>query len=352
MRFSLIPSASRFSRAAWRGGIAVAAFAAAGAAAHADSVSDFYKGKNIDLVISTTTGGGYDAYARVLARHMPAHVPGKPEITPRNMPGAGGIKAANYMFAAAPKDGTVFATVQNPVPFQPLLGVKQAMYDATKFDWVGSANTEVGLVFVWKTSTVKSFDDLLNRQVTVAGTGGGSSTDFYYRLLNASVHTKLKSITGYPGSTESFLALERGEVEGFFLFWSTEKSQYAQRLANGDIRNIVQFSIEKSPDLPNIPFAPDYIKNAKDRQAFDLAVAPLGIGRPYFAPEGLPADRIKALRDAFMATMKDPAFLAEAARLKLQISGVKSGEQVSDFIKRIYQTPKDVVAEVAKITKG
>jgi tripartite-type tricarboxylate transporter receptor subunit TctC len=325
---------------------------AASAAAHADDVADFYKRKSIDLVISTTTGGGYDAYARVLARYMPAHIPGSPSITPKNMPGAGGIKTANYMAAEAAKDGSVFATVQNPVPFQPLLGVKQARYDATKFDWIGSANTETGIVFVWKTSKVTKFEDLLNREVTVAGTGGGSSTDFYYRLLNALVGTKLKSITGYPGSTESFLALERGEVEGFFLFYSTERSQYAQRLANNDIRNIVQFSLEKNPDLPNLPFAPDYIKNEKDKQAFELAVAPLAIGRPYLAPEGVPADRLKALRTAFVATMKDPKFLAEAAKLKLEISGVKSGEEVSDLVKRIYKTPKDVVAKVAEITKG
>jgi tripartite-type tricarboxylate transporter receptor subunit TctC len=338
------------------GGVFGAALAAAlslsSAPASADSVSDFYKGKSVDLIISTTTGGGYDAYARVLARYMPAHVPGTPSITPKNMPGAGGIKAANYMYAEAAKDGSVFATIQNPVPFQPLLGVKQALYDATKFNWIGSANTEVGLVFVWHTSKVTKFEDLMNREVTVAGTGGGSSTDFYYRLLNALVGTKLKSITGYPGSTESFLALERGEVEGFFLFWSTEQSQYAQRLEKKEIRNIVQFSLEKSPDLPDVPFAPNYIKNPKDKQAFELAVAPLAIGRPYLAPPNVPADRVKALQDAFLATLKDPKFLAEAKKLKMEISGVKSGNDVSDLVKRIYKTPKDVVAKVAEITKG
>jgi tripartite-type tricarboxylate transporter receptor subunit TctC len=332
--------------------VAAGLIVAAPAASKADSVADFYKGKSIDLVISTTTGGGYDTIARVLARFMPEHLPGNPKITPKNMPGAGGIKTANYLMAEAPKDGSVFATIQNPVPFQPLLGVTQAKYDATKFSWIGSANTETGLVFVWKTSKVTKFEDLLNREVTVAGTGGGSSTDFYYRLLNSFVGTKLKSITGYPGSTESFLALERGEVEGFFLFWSTEKSAYAQRLANKDIRNIVQFSLEKDPDLPNIPFAPDYIKDPKAKQAFEFAVGPLAMGRPYVAPEGVPADRLKALRTAFIATLNDPKFKAEAEKLKLELSGIKTGEEVEALVKRLYNTPKDIVAKVAAITKG
>lgn len=335
----------------WLWGMA-AALAAAPLSAHADSVSDFYKGKSVDLIISTTTGGGYDTIARVLARYMPEHIPGSPNITPKNMPGAGGIKTANYLAAEAPRDGRLFATIQNPVPFQPLLGVSQAMYDATKFSWIGSANTEIGLVFVWHTSKVTKFEDLMSREVTVAGTGGGSSTDFYYRLLNAYVGTKLKSITGYPGSTESFLALERGEVEGFFLFWSTMKSAYAQRLDKKEIRNIVQFSLEKSPELPDVPFAPDYIKNEKDKQAFEFAVGPLAMGRPYVAPEGIPADRLAALRAAFLATLKDPKFLAEANKLKLDISGVKSGEEVSDLVKHLYNTPKEIVDKVAEITKG
>jgi tripartite-type tricarboxylate transporter receptor subunit TctC len=336
----------------WGVGIAaVAALLAPGV--KADGVGDFYKGKAVDVVISTTTGGGYDSYARVLARYMPDHMPGKPNMTPKNMPGAGGIKAANYLYAEAAKDGSVFGTVQNPVPFQPQLGVKQAMYDATKFGWVGSANAEVGLVFVWKTSKVTKFEDILDHEITVAGTGGGSSTDFYYRLLNAFVHTKLKSITGYPGSTESFLALERGEVEGFFLFWSSEKATYPTQLKNKDFRNIVQFALEKSPDpeLANVPFAPDYIKDPQNRAAFDYAVGPLAMGRPFLAPPGLPADRLKALQDAFMATMKDPKFLAQAKKEGLEVSGVKSGEEVAALVKRIYQTPSDIVAKVAAITK-
>ena len=333
------------------GTAAIAALAATGV--KADSVSDFYKGKSVDVIISTTTGGGYDSYARVLARYMPDHLAGKPNMTPKNMPGAGGIKAANYLYAEAAKDGTSFGTVQNPVPFQPQLGVKQAMYDATKFGWVGSANAEVGLIFVWNTSKVTKFEDVLEHEITVAGTGGGSSTDFYYRLLNSFVGTKLRSITGYPGSTESFLALERGEVEGFFLFWSSEKATYPTRLANKDFRNIVQFSLEKSTDpaLANVPFAPDYIKDPKNRAAFDYAVGPLAMGRPFLAPPNLPADRLKALQDAFMATMKDPKYLAECEKQGLETSGVKSGEEVAALVKKIYSAPADAVAKVAEITK-
>jgi len=333
------------------GAAAVAALAAT--AVKADGVGDFYKGKSVDVIISTTTGGGYDSYARLLARFMPEHLPGKPNMTPKNMPGAGGIKAANYLYAEAAKDGSVFGTVQNPVPFQPQLGVKQAMYDATKFGWIGSANAEVGLVFVWKTSKVTKFEDVLEHEITVAGTGGGSSTDFYYRLLNSFVGTKLRSITGYPGSTESFLALERGEVEGFFLFWSSERATYPTQLKNKDFRNIVQFSLEKSKDpaLADVPFAPDYIKDPANRAAFDYAVGPLAMGRPFLAPPNVPADRLKALQDAFMATMKDSKFLAQAEKERLDVSGVKSGEDVAALVKKIYQTPPDIVAKVAAITK-
>jgi tripartite-type tricarboxylate transporter receptor subunit TctC len=332
--------------------LGAAALLASAGIARADAVEDFYKGRSVDLVISTTTGGGYDTIARVLARYMPAHIPGTPKITPKNMPGAGGIKAANYLASEGPRDGSMFATIQNPVAFQPLLGVQQAMYDARKFSWIGSANTEVGLLFVWHTSTVTKFEDLMTREVTVAGTGGGSSTDFYYRLLNDFVGLKLKSITGYPGSTESFLALERGEVEGFFLFWSTEKSSYGQRLANKEIRNVAQFSLAKSPDLPDVPFANDYIKDPAKKAAFEFAVGPLGMGRPYVAPEGVPADRLKALRTAFLETLKDKQFVAEAEKLKLDLSGIKSGEEVAELVNKLYATPKDVVAKVAEITKG
>jgi tripartite-type tricarboxylate transporter receptor subunit TctC len=334
-------------------GLAVAAAATMTAAGvRADAVSDFYKGKSIDLIISTTPGGGYDAYGRIIARHMPRHVPGNPSIIPKNMPGAGGITAASYLYNIAPKNGLVFATVMNPVPFEPMFGTPQANYDATKFNWIGSANTEIGLVFVWKTSDIMTFEDLMKREVTVAATGGGSSTAFYYRLLNTLTGTKLKIISGYPGSTESFMALERGETEGFFLFWSTEKGQYQGMLRDKNIRNVVQFSLEKSPELPDLPFAPDYIKNDKDRQAFDLAMAPLAIGRPYLAPPDVPADRVKALQNAFMATMKDPVFLAELEKLKMEVSGVKSGPEVLELIQRIYKTPKDVIDKVGAITKG
>lgn len=321
--------------------------------ARADAVSDFYKGRTIDLVISSGAGGGYDAYARALARHLPDHLPGSPTVAPKNMPGGGGLRGANYMFSEAPKDGSVFATIQNGVPFQPLFGIKQAHYDGTKFDWIGSANTEFGVIMVWHTSPARSIDDLRKRQITVAGSGGGASgTVMYYRLLNAYAGTKLKIVTGYTGTADSFLAAQRGEVDGFFLFLSSERAQYGQQLAKKDIRNVVQLALEKSPDMPDVPFARDYIGNERDRQAFDLAVAPLAIGRPYLAPPGIPADRLGALRTGFLATMKDPKFLAEADKLHLEISGVKSGDDVAALVARIYRTPPDVVAKVAEITKN
>ena len=195
--------------------LAAAFFALAGQAASADPVADFYHGKTISLVISSSAGGGYDTLGRTVAKHMPKHIPGNPVIAVRNMPGAGGIVATNYLFTAAPKDGTVIGGVQNNTPFEPLLGTKEADYDATKFAWLGTPSQETGILAVWHGTQTKTLADARAHEITVAASGANSTPSFYARLLNAVLGTKLKIVVGYPGQNESFFAMERGEVDGY-----------------------------------------------------------------------------------------------------------------------------------------
>jgi tripartite-type tricarboxylate transporter receptor subunit TctC len=327
--------------------VAVVAVAVASAAsAHAQSVADFYRGKNVDLILSTTVGTGYDTLGRIVAEHMPKHIPGNPHIVVRNQPSAGGLTAANFIYNIAPKDGTAIASVQNPVPFTPLFGEPQARFDALKMNYLGSANSEVGIAFVWKTSSIQTIQDAMQKQSTMGATGGGSTSAFQARAMNAFIGTKFKVISGYPGSTEAFLAVERGEVEGYpSIFWTTLKSTKPDWLRDNSIRMLTQLALEKHPDLPNVPLVLDFAKTPEDRAALELIFAPQLPGRPYIAPPSVPAERLKALQDAFMETMKDPDFLAEAKKRDLEIQA-KSGTEVHDFIAKIYQTPKDIVERV------
>ncbi|HTI85803.1 MAG TPA: tripartite tricarboxylate transporter substrate-binding protein [Alphaproteobacteria bacterium] len=320
-------------------------------AASAQPAAEFYKNRHIDLVVATTPGGGYDVMARIFARHMPRFLPGNPSIVVKNVPGAGGISAANNLYSVAPKDGSVFAAELQGVAFQPLFGEKAARYDATKFTWIGNANSEIGTFFVWHTSPVKTVADLKARDIPAAATDGGSATAFNYRVLNNLLGTKIKIVTGYPGSNESFLALERGEVEGFFSVWSTVRAR-GNLIKDKQVRVIVQIALDKASDLPDVPLASEFVKDKIDREALDLAVAPGALGRPYIAPPDIPADRAKALRDAFVSSAKDPDFLGEIQKAGLEVSNVMSGEDALALLKRFYSASPEAIAKVSAMTKG
>lgn len=320
-----------------------------GVPASTQTVEEFYRGRTVQIVVSSTAGGGYDAIARSFARHMPQHLAGAPTMVVKNMPGAGGITAANYVYNTAPRDGSLFASVHQGVPFQPLFGEKQARYDPMKFSWIGNAASEVGVIFVWNTSKIQSLPDAQNRETVVAATDGGSTTAFTYRFMNGLVGTKFKIITGYPGSAESFLALEKGEVEGFFTMWNSLKSR-GNLVKDKLVRVITQIALEPSPELEGIPLASTFVKNDDDRKAIDLAVAPNTLGRPYIAPPELPADRLAALRKAFVDTSKDAEFQADIKKQRLEVS-VKTGEEALALLKRIYETPPDIAARVGALTK-
>ena len=330
--------------------LAVLLFLSVSSFGRAEDAEDFFKGKAIDLIVASTPGGGYDAMARVYARHLPRYIPGAPSVVVRNMPGAGGLVAANYLYNTASRDGTVIATVQQGVVFQPLFGEKQARFDALKFNWIGNANSEVGIFLVWHTSKVKTMQDAMSSEIASAATDGGSSTAFTYRLLNGLLGTKLKIVTGYPGANESFMALERGEAEGFFTVWTSLKAR-TNLLRNNLVRMLVQIAMEKASDLPDVPLASDFVKSDFDRQVLELSEAPGALGRPYIAPPGVPPERLRMLQTAFVNTSKDETFRKELASVNLEIENVMSGPEAAALLQRFYQSPKEVVAKVESLTK-
>jgi tripartite-type tricarboxylate transporter receptor subunit TctC len=333
---------------------ALAAAIALGAPpAWAQSVADFYRGKTVTLLISSATGGGYDTLSRSIARYLPKHIPGNPGVIVRNMPGAGGITATNSLYNQQARDGTVIGGVQNNTPFEPLFGAKEAQYDATKFNWLGTPSIETGILTVWKTSPVDTLADVQKREITVGAVGVRSTPSFYARILNETLGTKLKIIVGYESQSRAFLAMERGEIDGYpSVFYSALMSTKPTWIKDGTVKLLVQFGLEKEPAIADVPFALDHAKNADDRQLMEAAFSALAAGRPYLMPPGVPADRIAAMRKALMDVFKDPDFLAEAEKIGLDVNTPRSGAQLQELIERIYQTPASLVERVRKLSNG
>jgi tripartite-type tricarboxylate transporter receptor subunit TctC len=317
----------------------------------AQSPADFYKGKTVEVYIGYSVGGAYDGYARLLSRHMGKHIPGNPTLVPKNMEGAGSLRLANWLFNVASKEGLVFGTIGRGIPFDPLLGRGGAQFDATKFGWIGSANDEVSICASWHTTAVKTFEDLLTKEMIVGGTGGSADTDQFPRVLNGVFGTKTKVISGYPGGNDIVLAMERGEVQGRCGWsWSSVEATHPTWVKEKKINILVQLSLEKHADLPDVPLVMDFAKTEEQKQILRLIFARQVMGRPFLAPPGIPADRLAALRKAFMDTMKDPEFLAEAKKSDFEITPVP-GEQVQKLVEDVYQTPKEIVAKAAAMVK-
>ena len=316
----------------------------------ADAVSDFYKGRNVSLVVSTSTGGGYDTMARAIARFIPKHMPGNPNFIVRNMPGAGGMTAMNYLFNAAEKDGTVIGLVQNNTPMEPLFGTKEARYESVKFNWLGTPSYEVSMVLLWHTVPVNSVEDLKSRETHVGASGANSTPAFYARLLNATLGTKMKLINGYPGQNDAFLAMERGELDGYpSVFYSALTSTRPNWLRDKLAKPIVQFGPQRLKELPDVPFAPDLLNNEDDKLLMQAAFAPQALGRPLVMPPGVPAERLAAMRKALADTFADPEFLAEGERMGLGVNAPQTGAQLQDVIARAYATPSRVVERLHQL---
>jgi tripartite-type tricarboxylate transporter receptor subunit TctC len=339
-------------RVARLGGLAIAAVAfALPSGSHAESVADFYKGKTIEMLIGYSGGGGYDVYARLLARHLGKHIPGNPTIVPRNMPGAGSLVLANWLYNVAPKDGTAIGAIGRGTPFDPLLGIEAAKFDSTKSLWLGSMNNEVSVCVAWHTSGVDEYQDVLKKELTVGGTGPSADTDQFPRIANAVLGTKFRIISGYPGGNDINLAMERGEVGGRCGWsWSSVISTRMNWYKEKKVNILMQFALEKHDDLPNIPLVVDLAKDAEQRAILRLIFARQALGRPFLGPPGIPADRAAALKAAFTATMKDKALLAEAQKAKLEITPL-DGDRVRKIIEESARTNPATLKKAAAMLK-
>lgn len=313
--------------------------------------SDFYRGKTVTLIVSSSPGGGYDVMARTIAKHLGRHIAGSPRIVVSNMPGAGGIVAMNYFYRSAPKDGTFLAAMQNNTPFEPLLGTREAMYDPVKFNWLASPSTEVGLIAVWKSAPVNSFADLKTREITMGSSGANSTPSFYARLINETLGTKMKLVVGYPGQNEAYLAMERGEIDGFpSLFYNTLNATKPNWRVEKNIKLLLQYGLEKEEAIPDVPSALDLVTDPDDKLLLEAGLAEVTLGRPYLMPPGVPGEHVDSMRAAMEATFKDPDFMADAKRMSLGVNSPKTGVQIQKLIEDAYRAPPHVIGRLRKLS--
>ncbi|MQA67069.1 MAG: hypothetical protein GEU76_14405 [Alphaproteobacteria bacterium] len=325
-------------------GAAAVAVLVAGTAS-AQSLESVYKGHNVELLIGFGPGGGNDTWARLVAAHIGKHLPGKPTVIPKNMEGAGGLQVANYLFNAAPKNGRVFGLINRGIPLEPLLGGKGTDFDARKFTYIGSPDRDTTVCGAMKTAEVQTMQDLFAKELVMGATGSGADTAIYPEFLRAVLGMKFKVVKGYKGSSAVALAMERGEVQGACLAFTSFATKSIYR--EGKVNILFQAALKPDPDIKGVPSALDVVKSAADRQALELFFARVELGRPFVAPPGLAPELVKGLRDAFQATLADPAFRADAKKRRFTVTPV-SGEELQKLVDDIYKTPKDVVGRVAK----
>jgi tripartite-type tricarboxylate transporter receptor subunit TctC len=325
-------------------GVLIALLAGDSAVAQ-DGVAQFYKGKQISLYIGTSPGGGYDTYARLLARRFGSYIPGNPTVVPQNMPGAGSNKLAGYIYSVAPKDGTAVGAIFSGAILQPLLGDTPVQHDPSKFIYLGNANNEVFLCMARTDAPAKSFKDTLSQELIIGATNEGGSTRDFPAMLDNVLGAKLRIVTGYAGSNEIMLALERNEVQGVCgIGWSSVSPQRARWLDSGIARLLAQLATKGHPEMDRmgVPLAIDFARTDEDRKVMELIYSQLLFGRPFIMPPGVPADRVAALRKAFMAALQDKDVVAEAEKMKLDLDSL-SGEDVQAEVAKAYAMPPAIV---------
>jgi tripartite-type tricarboxylate transporter receptor subunit TctC len=317
----------------------------------AQSVAEFYKGKTINMIVGGSEGGGYDTMARAISRHIGKHIPGNPAIVVRNMPGASGMAATNHLFNVAEKDGTVMGLLQNNNPLAQLFGNKAVRFDATKFNWLGTPSVEVAVVVIWHTVPVNSVDDLRTKETSMGASGVQSGQAFVGRLLNATLGTKMRVVPGYKGMGDIFLAMDRGEVDGYpGVFYSALAATRPDWLPKKQAKVIVQFGSLPLKELPGVPFATDLAKNADDKLLMEAAAARQALGRPLALPPGVSADRVAAMRKALTDTFADPAFIEDAKKNRMEVNAPQTGQEVQDLIVRVSATPAHVVERLQQLS--
>jgi tripartite-type tricarboxylate transporter receptor subunit TctC len=315
--------------------------------AFADPVADFYKGKQITFVIRSGVGGGYDLYARVLGRHIGKHIPGNPTVIPVNMPGGGGIKAANYVANVAPKDGTILTIVSQGLAVDQALGLNTSLEaDLRDFHWVGNMSSHNQVTVVWHTSKTKTWEDALKRETVIGTTGAGSISTQIPAVYNNVLGAKMKLVVGYADGADVNLAMERGEVEGRATNpWVSYKATTPHLIEKKQIIPIIQVGMQKEPDLQDVPLMRELAKSPDDKQIVDFMSASVAIGRPIATTPGVPAERVAALRKAFDATLADPEFLAEAEKQRMEIRAM-NGAELAQLVKAIIEAPADIREKV------
>jgi tripartite-type tricarboxylate transporter receptor subunit TctC len=329
-----------------RAWLAFAALLLASAPTHAqEDVAAFFKGKTIRLMVGIGVGSGYDINARLLARHMSNHIPGQPTIIVQNQPGAGSLTMTNALYNNGPFDGTVMGASFNGMPTTPLLQPGGARFDPVKLNWLGSTNRETQVMYVWHTAPAQVLDDARTKETVMGGQAPGSTQFDYPVLANHLFGFKFKVVTGYESTPKIHLAMESGEVHGTIANWSTLKAINPAWIAEKKIRILAQWTFTKNPELPDVPMFLGVAKTEEQRAALRLMLARLEYGRPFFLPPNVPAARVQALRRAFDATMKDPAYLAEADKLKIEVEPL-TGEEVTTFVEQVMRTPPETVARV------
>ena len=314
------------------------------ALAPAEELGDFYRGRTIELIVSSGAGGGYDLNARLLARHLGRFVPGNPTIVVNNMPGAGGIRAANYLYNVAPRDGSVIATFSNAMITEPLLGNEAVKFDPAKLAWIGSISREDGVCVAWNSAGVTRWDDLLQKKLIVGTMAPGTTTYLYPSLLKSLFGAQFELVSGYPDSSAAIQALEHGEVQSICQTYSSLHSLHAQWFRDGQIVPLVLLGLARNAELPDVPAVTELATSEEQRQLLKIVLAPTLAGRPFFAPPDLPQDRLAALRSAFDRAMEDAGFLEEAKRLKLEVKPA-TGQEIEKIVGEIYATPPDLVVK-------
>jgi tripartite-type tricarboxylate transporter receptor subunit TctC len=330
--------------------LAAAALCLVAPTAWAQPDEPFFARKTITISIGYTAGGSYDLYGRLIARHIGKHIPGNPTVVAQNMPGAGSLKAANWVFEVAPKDGTALGVIVESAALEQVLGNPAVQYDAAKFTYVGRVATSNNIFMMWHTSKTQSIADAQQRETVLAGTGPGSIADTVPRLLNALIGTKFKLVSGYPASTEAMLAMERGEVEGAGSSWAAVSVGKQEWLRDKKIRIILQTQPDRHADLPDAPSLTEYGNTPEDRQVTALYASGSGVGRSLLGPPGIPGDRVAALRAAFDAMAKDPEFISDIRKLHVELDPMP-GERLQELIVRTLNVPSSV-RERAKVAFG
>jgi tripartite-type tricarboxylate transporter receptor subunit TctC len=316
---------------------------------------EFYQGKQITLIVGSDTGGGYDACARLLARHWPKYIPGNPSVLVRNMPGAGSLNAMNFVANVAPKDGMTVGAPQNTIGYEPMMGLsggrQNARFNPIKLNWLGSMSKEVSVPLLWNPPPVSSFEELIatKRRVTTGSTGLSTPNSTYARLMNATIGTNFDVVQGYPSQSALFLAIERGELQGSGgPFYSSVVTSKPDWIKDKKVTFLVQIALERHPSLADVPLIFDFLKTEEGVREWRLATVALSMGRPFVLAEGAPAESVQILRTAFMRTMKDPDFLGEAGRIGVDVNPI-DGSGVQALLKDMYDMPSDVIETVSSI---